>query len=202
MRYPDSRLALVFAAAILSVSCSKQSANNKNFKVAIQMALDQKPVCISVSLPNEKPNWNGKEQKDDQLEVLIGAGLAKRSQAMVKRSSMDYMIGDTRPKLVPGVRYDLTEEGKKYVHENGPHAMPLMGSSIQDLCYGSREVTEIVRYTEPTAMPGGTISEVIYKWRLRAPAKWAKDPGMQEKYFTTREPTLRIRRPKPRWISC
>jgi hypothetical protein len=57
---------------------------------------------------------------------------------------------------------------------------------MQDLC-GTREVTEIVRYTEPSAMLGGAISEVTYKWRLRDPAKWAKDPGIQEKYFTTRE---------------
>ena len=48
-------------------------------------------------------------------------------------------------------------------------------------------MTEIVRYTEPTPMPGGTISEVTYKWKLRDPVKWARDPGVQEKYFKTRE---------------
>lgn len=142
MRYPDRRLASVFVAALLRVACSKQSANKTNFKTAIQTALDQKPVCISVGLPREVPNWNGKEQKDDQLEVLIGPGLAKKSQAMVHRSAMDFMLDDRRRKLIPGIRYDLTDEAKKYVHQSKPQVATLMGTLLQDLCYGTQEVTE------------------------------------------------------------
>jgi hypothetical protein len=181
--YSDRKLASVFVVALLAAACSKQSANKRNFKTAIQAALDQKPVCISVGLPREVPNWNGKEQKDDQLEVLIGPGLAKKSQAMVHRSAMDFLLDDRRPKLIPGIRYDLTDEGKKYVHQSKPQVATLMGTPLQDLCYGTQEVTEIVRYSEPTAMPVGTMSEVTYKWKLRDPAKWAKDPGIQEKIF-------------------
>jgi hypothetical protein len=38
VRYPDRRLASIIAATLLTAACSKQSANKRNFKAAIQAA--------------------------------------------------------------------------------------------------------------------------------------------------------------------
>ena len=53
----------------------------------------------------------------------------------------------------------------------------------QRLCYGRYEVSEIVRFTEPTGVAGATISEVTYEYALQDVPAWATDPELRENGF-------------------
>ncbi len=168
----------------MGTSCtSKTAATKGNFKAAIQAQLDKNPVCISASVPTEVPSFNGQLGPDKQLEPLVEVGLVNRSQAMVRRASMDFMFGDRRPKQVPGYRYELSDLGKKYARTL-PHQMLGFGGSSANFCYGNRKVVEVVRYTQPGAAMGMTISEVTYTWKLADIADWAKNPDVEKTYYT------------------
>lgn len=138
------------------ISCSgKKAATKSNFKTAIQAELDKQPVCIVTTLPYDVPSWNGQLKTDGNMEALVRAGLVKRTQMMVVRSAMDAMLADTRPKTVPGYRYEAAEPAKKYLIEvRNP-----MGASTE-LCYGNKKVDEVLSFTEPAPVTGMIGSQV------------------------------------------
>lgn len=162
------------------VACgSKKDANKSNFKAAIQAELDKDPVCIAATLPDDTPSWNGQLKTNDQLEPLMQAGLVKRTQRMMARSPMDVEFEDKRPKEVQGYRYEVADNAKKYVQQ-----VRTLGGHSPELCYGKKKVEDIVRYTEPSAAMGMTVSQVTYTWRLVDSADWARNPGIEKQYYT------------------
>jgi hypothetical protein len=162
------------------MSCgSKKGATKSNFKAAIQAELDKQPVCIITTLPYDVPSWNGQRKTDGNMEALVRAGLVKRTQMMVARSPMDAMLEDTRPKTVPGYRYEAAQPAKKYLIEvHNP-----MGTSTE-LCYGKKKVEEVVRFTEPASVTGMTASQVTYTWKLTDIADWARNPDVETHFHT------------------
>lgn len=170
---------LFIAAAMLASCGSKKDASKANFKAAIQAELDTEPQCIVATLPRDIPSWDGRFGTDRELESLVRAGLVRRTQVMMKRSSMDWMLEDRRPKQVSGYRYDFSDTGKKYVVQ----VHGLMGTAPA-LCYGKKKVVDIVRYSEPSPAMGMTVSQVTYTWRLTDIAEWARNPEVEKTFHT------------------
>jgi hypothetical protein len=173
---------------VACIACSKTSATKRNFKAAIQNALDHQPACFEVSSPKEVPSFNGQIKPDPNSEVLVRLGLMSRIDAMVNRGVWDFSFDRNAPKQIPGYRYDLTETGQKYIGSSGRSIFMTREDPRQELCFGKRLVIEVVRYTEPGPAFGGvTATEVTYTWRLTSVAPWAKDTAVQNAFFTQNE---------------
>jgi hypothetical protein len=177
------RMAWLVVIALCLSSCGRdpKKANNENFKAAIQVWLDQNPESIAVSLPVEYPDFQGKHHLDDGLEALAAKGLVAKSTAPVHEGSYSAALMEHKPGMLPGIRYDLTAKGKQYQRTSTRGITP-----TNVLAFAEKQVVNIVRYSEPTAAMGKTVSEVIYTYELVHVADWAKDPGVQQHYYTGR----------------
>ncbi len=85
---------------------------------------------------------------------------------------------DKRPKEVQGYRYEVADSAKRYVEQ-----VRTLGGHSPELCYG-KKVEDIVRFTEPSAAMGMTVSQVPYTWRLVDIADWARNPGIEKQFYT------------------
>lgn len=167
------------ALGLLTLSCHNPKAADKaNFKAAIQEALDKRPDCLVVSMPNEPRDFNGHPRDDPQGDALVAVGLAKKQRVMVENSGWSLFGG---PKQIPGVRYDLTAEGRKYVG-HPPGVFSAADSPTRSLCYGTPEVLEIVRYSEPGTAMGQTVTEVTYLYALKSAAPWTQNAAIRQAF--------------------
>lgn len=165
----------IFLTATLLLSCHNPKAATKaNFKVAIQQVLDKHPVCLPIALPAEPHgSFDLKPHTDPQLDALVTAGLATRQQVMMANSGSSMFGG---PKQVSGPRYDFSPEGRKYAGH--PENSALM-TNTATLCYGTPEVVDIVRYSEPRSGLGQTMTYVTYSVALKSVASWVKQKDLQ-----------------------
>lgn len=114
---------------------------------------------------------------DQNNEALVSAGLAQKTQKTVKLPMSIHLDG-TVPE-VPGIRYDLTPEGQKYAQAIPQPGVALFGeSNSKSICYGTREVTGIVRYSEPGSAGGRTVTEVTYTYALKSIPSWTRNEKM------------------------
>jgi hypothetical protein len=173
--------------ALVTAACSKKSANERNFKAAVQEYLDRAPECVVASLPTDVLDWNGLHRPNSQLELLVKIGLVKRTAGMLHYHDDMAFFGDPN-KQAPGLHYEISEQGKKYLPRKGQHPGFSLGN-MQYFCYGTKEVVDIVRYTEPApaALVGATASNVDFTWKLKDVAEWAKDKDVQTALYTARE---------------
>ena len=77
-------------------------------------------------------------------------------------------------KYLPGQTYDLTAKGKQWVRKT-----EFAGTYV---CYARGKVLKVVRYSEPNAMLGQTVTQVAYEWALVDVADWVKDPTVRKAY--------------------
>jgi hypothetical protein len=75
----------------------------------------------------------------------------------------------------------LTDSAKKYVVK----VATVMGEG-DELLYGRKKVVDIIRFTEPTAAMGMTVSQVTYTWKLMDIADWARNLEVDKRFHTGR----------------
>lgn len=80
------------------------------------------------------------------------------------------------------MEYVITEKGKQFERADKNAGMSLGGGSYTSLCSGKKEVVDIVRYSEPSAMMGQTISQVTYTYNITDLASWMRDPAFLKAY--------------------
>ena len=164
-------------AAVLVACGNPKDANKSNFQKAIQAFLDTKPNAICAPLgSSEIPFTLAKNTFADadiqRQDALAQAGLLIRKDTTIQQKTW---IGDT-VKTVPGVEYNVTEEGKKYVEPGKSNG--LVGQLAQ-LCFGKVKVTGIGQYTEPADAMGMKISRVQYSQEIQNIPSWANDAKVQ-----------------------
>ncbi len=181
---PEYQLFVVHRGlALLSQSCSRdpRAAAEANFKAAIQTRLDREPDCISVGLPSERPDFQGRSPPDPELEALVRVGVVSRATTLVQPPFNTWVPGESQRKL-PDIRYDFTVKGRNYVPANSRPMMAVMWPPSYKLCYGTPQMQNIVRFSEPAALMGQIVTEVTYTYRLRDVAPWALDPGVDQAF--------------------
>lgn len=180
---PSTVLIAVTCLATLLVGCnSSTSASKYNFAKAINVMLAKRSNCIRL-VPNVLGNttypWTIKIYRPGEfsLDGTLTANKAKQENAkmfsqlnaMVKAglfTSTDIQVNDGWPsnKLVPAIKYSLTEAGKR----------ALQSPKSIAFCMGHFKVTKIVSYTEPGRGLGGTMqSQVKFTYIARGVPAWA-----------------------------
>ncbi len=165
------RIAVV-VLALLAVGCSDpKAANEKNFKVAIQKALDAGyPKCyVTANFPATLPDFDINNHKAI-FPALVKAGLL--SEKDEPHEVPDGWMG--RKKVVMQAVFDLTDEGKKFYKADT--AKTIGGESRGGFCFGKATVREISQFTEPSDMGGVRASRVDFTYTVSDFPAWAKLP--------------------------
>jgi len=173
MRFPY----IVLAAVLLLGSClDPKKASDSNFKKAIQAKLDKESVCITAMAPEKLADVGGKHSSTPMIDSLVALGMIAGHPITI----IDKDFGFTSSR--PGMEYVITEKGKQFERADKNAGMSLGGGSYTSLCSGKKEVVDIVRYSEPSAMMGQTISQVTYTYKITDLASWMRDPAFLKAY--------------------
>lgn len=153
----------VLALTLFATGCSDPKAPSEaNFRKVIVAQLASHPRCTIGLLGNSK----------------VGSVITLPPHALSEEYEDLQVAGAVSIKEIPEPPH----------HQYGPgtwHEMTILDSGIwQDgkgFCYGNRVLDKIVRWTEPTAVQGVTVSEVTYHWKLQH-AKWVPDRFLKAHY--------------------
>lgn len=158
------------ALLVLAGCGSKQDANEKNFKGAIQNFLDSAyPKCYFFeNFPAVVGDFDLKNEKAI-LAALLKTGLVSVKDEPHEETNL---FGKKKTSIKP--TFYLTEAGKKFYKTDIQKT--LGGQSIGGFCVGKAKVQDVPQFTEPSDMLGQKISRVNYTYVVNDLPSWTKSP--------------------------
>ncbi|WP_299531071.1 hypothetical protein [uncultured Herbaspirillum sp.] len=153
---------LVLVAAVAGCSDPK-TANESNFKVAIQQHLDVVyPRCyLTVKFPfSSRSDWLNTSR---QLDALVSVGVVSATDAGNKEKT-----------------YELTELGRKFYKQDAVKG--LSGDSHGGFCFGKATVTAVKQFSEPGDILGHKLSRVNYEYSVSDLPDWAQSEQVQAQF--------------------
>jgi hypothetical protein len=173
---------LTLFAVLVLVSCaSKNDANDKNFSQALNAYLAQKgELCLGI--PSAWPvDLNEAEQRSGIGRAAEMAALEKVGLVRSRESETEYTPPlSSRAVKVKVLRYELTEDGKKFYRAKETFALLGKNGTQGDLCYGQQELDKIVRWEGPTTVGDSKEVTVFYIYKIANLADWASNPDIQK----------------------
>lgn len=170
------------AALFFLAGCNNaKKPSNANFTKAINQYLAKRnDACSSLgqTLPVDVTVPEQKEQYGigPQLAALEEVGLVHSiNTTAVVHGMLDALQGSRPPQ--PVRRYELTDQGKQYYRQ-----IPATFGQNGIFCYGQETVDSIIKWTEPAAMEGASLSEVTYTYKIANLAPWAKQSNVQQAF--------------------
>jgi hypothetical protein len=159
---------------------SERKPSASNFTKAINQYLaknGQACTFFAQTFPIDVPASELKAQSGTvpQMAVLERAGLVRGSDTTAVIHGMIGALGASAPR--PVRRYDLTDKGRKYFQ-----VKPGTFGQSSAFCYGQEQVDSIVKWDEPTAQDGTSITQVTYTYKFQQLADWAKQPEVQQTF--------------------
>jgi hypothetical protein len=173
---------LMFLGVLLLIGCaSKKDANEKNFSEALNSYLAKKgQLCLGI--PSTWPvDLNEAERRGGMGTAAEMAALEKAGLVLSHETETEYTPPlSTRPVKARVLRYELTEDGKKFYREKQTLALVGTKGKQGDLCFGQQALDKIVKWEGPTAAGDSEEATVFYTYRIEHLADWAKNPDIQK----------------------
>jgi hypothetical protein len=172
---------LMFLGGLLLIGCaSKNDANEKNFSEALNSYLAKKgQLCLGI--PSAWPvDLNEAERRGGMGTAAEMAALEKAGLVRSHETETEYTPPlSTRPVKARVLRYELTEDGKKFYREKQTLALVGTKGKQGDLCFGQQALDKIVKWEGPTAAGDSKQASVFYTYKIEHFAEWAKTPDIQ-----------------------
>jgi hypothetical protein len=171
----------MFLGGLLLIGCaSKNDANEKNFSEALNSYLAKKgQLCLGI--PSAWPvDLNEAERRGGMGTAAEMAALEKAGLVRYHETETEYTPPlSTRPVKARVLRYELTEDGKKFYREKQTLALVGTKGKQGDLCFGQQALDKIVKWEGPTAAGDSKQASVFYTYKIEHFAEWAKTPDIQ-----------------------
>jgi hypothetical protein len=172
---------LMSLGVLLLIGCaSKKDANEKNFSEALNSYLAKKgQLCLGI--PSTWPvDLNEAERRSGMGTAAEMAALEKAGLVRSHETETEYTPPlSTRPVKARVLRYELTEDGKKFYREKQTLALVGTNGKQGDLCFGQQVLDKIVKWEGPTAAGDSKQASVFYTYGIENLAEWAKTPDIQ-----------------------
>ena len=172
---------LILLGVLLPIGCtSKKDANEKNFSEALNSYLGKKgQLCLGI--PSTWPvDLNEAERRGGMGTAAEMAALEKAGLVSSHETETEYTPPlSTRPVKARVLRYELTEDGKKFYREK--QTLVLVGTKGKqgDLCFGQQALDKIVKWEGPSSVGDSKEASVFYTYKIENLAEWAKTPDIQ-----------------------
>src|SRR5260370_7292824 len=172
---------LMLLGVLLLIGCaSKKDANEKSFSEALNSYLAKKgQLCLGI--PSAWPvDLNEAERRGGMGTAAEMAALEKAGLVRSHETETEYTPPlSTRPVKARVLRYELTEEGKKFYREKQTLALVGTKGKQGDLCFGQQALDKIVKWEGPNAAGDSKEVSVFYTYEIENLANWAKSPNVQ-----------------------
>jgi hypothetical protein len=170
---------MVLGTFLLGGCRSKNDANEKNLSDAMNTYLVKKgQLCLGIAA-----KWPVDLQDSDrgpgivrgtQMAALEKVGLVRSHETETEVTP----LSGTAPVKVKVLRYELTDDGKKFYQEKEAAGLIGQKESRGDICFGQQALDSVIK-TE-----GGDKKEMTlyYTYKIENLAEWAKDPNVQKTF--------------------
>ena len=177
-------LCVMVLATFLLVGCgSKNDATEKNLSEATNAYLVTKgQLCLGLA-----SKWPVDLQESDrgqgivrgsQMAALEKAGLARSHETEIEITP----LSGTRPVKAKVLRYELTDDGKKFYQEKEVSGLIGEKESRGDICFGQQALDTVVRTEGPITVADKKEMTLYYTYKIENLADWAKSPDVQNAF--------------------
>src|SRR6202166_911464 len=169
---------------LLLVGCgSKNDANEKNLSEATNAHLVKKgQLCLGLAA-----NWPVDLQDSDRGPGIVrGSEMAALEKVGLVRSHETEIeitpLSGTPPVKVKVLRYELTDDGKKFYQEKEAPGLIGEKESRGDICFGRQALDTVVRTEGPITVGNKKEMTLYYTYKIENLADWAKNPDIQRTF--------------------
>ena len=174
-------LCIMVLGTLLLAGCrGKSDANVKDFSDATNSYLAKKgQLCLGIST-----KWPVDLQDSDQragnVKASEMAALEKVGLVHSQNTDAEYTTLSGRHAKASVLRYELTDEGKKFYREKNVVGLGPNKEALGDICFGQQALDNISKTEGPTKFGDATEATVYYTYRIDNLADWANNPNIQK----------------------
>ena len=177
-------LCVMVLGIVLLVGCgSKNGANEKNLSDATNAYLVKKgQLCLGLAA-----KWPVDLQDSDrgpgivrgsQMAALEKVGLARSHETETEITP----LSGTRSVKVKVLRYELTDDGKKFYQEKKSAGLIGQKESRGDICFGQQALDTVIKTEGPITVGDKKEMTLYYTYKIETLADWAKNPDVQKTF--------------------
>ena len=171
---------MVLGTFLLAGCGSKNDANGKNLSEATNAYLVKKgQLCLGLA-----SKWPVDLQDSDrgqgivrgsQMAALEKAGLVRSHEAETEITP----LSGAPPVKSKVLRYELTDDGKKFYQEKEAAGLIGQKESRGDICFGQQALDSVTKTEGPIAVGDKKEMTLYYTYKIENLADWAKSPDVQ-----------------------
>jgi hypothetical protein len=179
-----SVLCATVLGTLLLVGCgSKNDANEKNLSDATNANLIKNgQLCLGIV-----SKWPVDVPKSES-QMTIGrapemAALEKIGLVRSHETETDFTpFSNTTPVKTKVLRYELTEEGKKFYREKELPGLAGEKEIRGDICFGQQALDTVIKTEGPITVGNKKEMTLYYTYKIENLADWAKNPDVQKTF--------------------
>ena len=174
---------MVLVTLLLAGCGSKNDANEKNLSDATNAYLVKKgQLCLGLAA-----KWPVDLQDSDrgpgivrgsQMVALEKIGLVRSHEAETEFTP----LSGTRPVKAKVLRYELTDDGKKFYQEKEAAGLIGQKESRGDICFGQQALDTVIKTEGPITVGEKKEMTLYYTYKIENLADWAKNPDIQRAF--------------------
>jgi hypothetical protein len=171
---------MVLGALLLAGCGSKNDANVKDLSEATNAYLAKKgQLCLGIST-----KWPVDLQDSDlrpgNVKASEMAALEKVGLVHSQNTEAEYTTLSGRPAKAKVLRYELTDEGKKFYRERNVVGLGPNKEALGDICFGQQALDKVSKTEGPVKIGDTTGATIYYTYRIDNLADWANNPEIQK----------------------
>jgi hypothetical protein len=177
-------LCVMVLGTFLLVGCgSKNDATEKNLSDATNAYLVKKgQLCLGIATKwpvNLQDSDRGPGSvKGSEMAALEKIGLVRSQETETEVTP----LSGARPVRVKVLRYELTDDGKKFYQEKEAPGLIGQKESRGDICFGQQALDTVVRTEGPITVGDKKEVTLYYTYKIENLADWAKNPDVQNTF--------------------
>jgi hypothetical protein len=174
---------MVLGTLILLGCGSKNDVNEKNLSDATNANLIKKgQLCLGIvsKWPVDVPKSESQMTTGRAPEM---AALEKIGLVRSHETETDFTpFSNTSPVKTKVLRYELTEEGKKFYREKELPGLTGAKESRGDICFGQQALDTVIKTEGPITVGDKKEMTLYYTYKIENLADWAKNPDVQKTF--------------------
>src|ERR1700690_3760874 len=177
----NNALCIMVLGTFLLAGCgSKNDANEKNLSEATNAYLVKKGqlwLGLASKWPVDLQDSDRGQGivRGSQMAALEKAGLVRSHEAETEITP----LSGARPVKSKVLRYELTDDGKKFYQEKEVPGLIGEKESRGDICFGQQALDTVVRTEGPITVGDKKEVTLYYTYKIENLADWAKNPDGQ-----------------------
>ena len=174
---------MVLVTLLLAGCGSKNDANEKNLSDATNAYLVKKgQLCLGLAakwpVDLQDSDRGPGSVKGSEMAALEKIGLVRSQETETEVTP----LSGARPVKVKVLRYELTDDGKKFYQEKEAAGLIGQKESRGDICFGQRALDSVTKTEGPITVGDKKEVTLYYTYKIENLADWAKNPDVQETF--------------------